>query len=176
MKNSDEQIDRMLSEHLSGKLDPVIGRCERRFQLSLKPTAQRAFWNRTVLTLGTIGISAVAAAIAMAITFGPSKPNPAIPKAGESAVASNVGVDGKVTNADAGSDEFNDDFAPVHVASQLLRRTTDEGTVFLDDGIPMRQIREREIQQSVFIDPRTGKLFEVRVPSETVKLLGMQKN
>jgi hypothetical protein len=168
MKQSDEQFDRMLSDHFGSRLDPMLGRSQTRFQLSRTPTATRVFWNRTVLTIGGLGISAVAGAIAMAITLSPNKPVQSIPEVVDVPVAT-------VTPPAPPASDFNDDFAPFHVASQLIRHTVDEGTVYFEDGTPMRRIREREIQQSVFIDPRTGRLLEVRVPSETVRLLGMQK-
>jgi hypothetical protein len=69
------------------------------------------------------------------------------------------------------------DDTPDPIERTVYYRTVDDGTVFLDDQTPARQLRRQEVEQVTWLDRRTGRTSVTEmVPKEDVMLVAYNKH
>jgi hypothetical protein len=65
---------------------------------------------------------------------------------------------------------------PEPIERTTYYRTLDDGTVYLDDDTPARQLRRQEVEQVTWLDKKTGKTsMTERIPNEDVMLVAYHK-
>lgn len=160
MDEQDRQLDRLLRRHLAARLDPRLGVADRLPRMTLEPQRTRrarGWW--------IAGGAALAAGVALLLALrsalpgaGVAPPNGASPAAGAEAAVQTVAS-----------------HAMVPVDRRITWDTVDEGTIYLESGVPMRSLRQVQLETARWLDPRTGSIVEVSVPQQQVVLVGMNR-
>ena len=156
---NDEQLDLLLRDHFSTELDGQLGRAP---VAILARSRRRSPW-RAAVNWGVGGGFALAAAIGALFLFAPLLK--IMSRGGDSdshQVAQRAGA--PVT--------------PISepVEHEIAWNTIDQGTVFVNDNVPMRSIRRQRVDSLKWIDPDTKAQMEVTVPHDEVVLVGLNAN
>ena len=166
----DDQKDRdetvltgMLHEHLSEKLDDQLGRSATFFAQQMMREPHSTQQTRTnhwriirpwAWTLAAGSLAAAAAVVAFVVMSQRIVPS-AHPK-----IAVNPIVDE----------------SPRPIERTVYYRTVDDGTVYLDDDTPARQMRRQQVEQVTWLDKKTGQTSRTEsIPKEDVMLVAYNK-
>lgn len=104
------------------------------------------------------GVAAAAAAAVLILMLWPANPaRPPAPAVGTHALAA------ASTSAPAGA-------APFRV-EETWSNVSYEGTVALDDQTPVRQFIQNRVERTRWVDPQTGKVFQITVPVKELILV-----
>jgi len=174
----DAAIDSLLHRHFGEELNGQLGRSatffaeqllrEQREQTNLvahqaQMTAARpstwAILRPWAWTVAAGSLTAAAAVVAVTVTshrFMPnSSPSPSRPH-------------GQIVQADD---------TPDPIDRTVFYRTVDDGTVFIDENTPARQLRRQQVEQVTWRDRRTGKTSVTEmVPKEDVMVVAYEKH
>jgi hypothetical protein len=151
---NDEQLDLLLREHLSAELDPQLGKAPAAFEA--KPRRRPTSWRSMLISLSIGGGFALAAAIGGLFIFAPllkvmNKPDPR---------------------------QIVMPVTPVSepVEHEVAWNTVDQGTVFVNDDVPMRSVLRQRVDSLKWVDPDTHATIEMKVPRDEVVLVGLNAN
>jgi hypothetical protein len=166
-------LDEALMKHFAKRLDPQLGNAVARFaahamkdsqiaQNSAEPPARaeprRGFW------IATFSTSAVAAALIVGFAM----------------FAHSINQNGnggtKHGNPVVSSSQPTPSATDVPMERTLFWRTLDEGTVFLDDDTPARQLRRQQVEEVTWKDPASGEQrTSYSIPQEEVMFVAYNK-
>jgi hypothetical protein len=62
------------------------------------------------------------------------------------------------------------------VEHEIQWNTVDQGTVFVNDNVPMRSIRRDRLDNLRWVDPSSNATMEMSVPHSETVLVGMNAN
>jgi hypothetical protein len=149
---NDEQLDLLLREHLSAELDPQLGRAPASFEARSRRRFSR--WRAASWSIGA-GL-ALAAAIAGLFLLAPLWK---VMKTTEPQISPTPPVA---------------QLEPVE--HEVAWNTIDQGTVFVNDNVPMRSIRRERLDRFKWTDPETKAQMQMSVPHDEVVLVGLNAN
>lgn len=146
----DHELDALLEQHFAGHLNGQLGRARRAFEEHHRRTASRARFVR--IAAGVAGL-AVAAVVALALVPRGTVPTPH-PHSGP--VASTA------------PDE------PTGALEQVVwSRTTDLGTVLLEDQRPARKIVREQVREVTWTDAAGTRHIQAMKPQRDVLLISL---
>jgi hypothetical protein len=154
------RLDEALRRHAARELDGQLGRAERHFLAF----ASREKASDRRATRWTVWGAAAAAAACGALVWvllaarqqGATRPPPERPGQASSATAE------------------TDDADLVELRRTVLWQTLDEGTLVVEDDVPLRKMRLQSLERVQWYDPDSRALIEATVPKEEVIFVGMQ--
>jgi hypothetical protein len=164
-----DALDDLLKQHLSNRLDPQLGKAAARFAgqamrdsnlaqtRAVSAEAHRRWW-QPILSVGAIAAAILVAysLISYRITHQPIVPN---------------GDHRQMVSATHPVEQ-----AEVPLERTAYWRTYDEGTVFVDDDTPARQLRMQLVEEVSWTDRKSGqRQTSVSVPKEEVMLVAYDK-
>ena len=163
---NDEALDERLHRHLSDRLNDQLGRSATFFAKQLL-REQRAAGQAKAGTWSALrpwawmtaaaSIAAAAAVVAIAVT------------------GQNFGRSRGPISRDTVKPIIDD--KPQPVERTLFDRTVDDGTVFLEDDMPARQLRRQRVEQVTWLDKKTGRTSMTEsVPQEDIMLVAYDKH
>jgi hypothetical protein len=154
MKLDDNNLDQLLSDHVSAKLSTQIGRTEDAFRRQLS----RPVENRLKLPMWIAASLAVAAAIVWTVSVW------------QQHTVTTPGVSRRPVEV------AKSDPAARNLQFTAYTRTVDDGLVYLDPQTPVHQLRTQEFQQVQWLEDDGKTQMKITVPKEQVLLVDYIKN
>ena len=157
MNLDDNNLDKLVKDHLDLELSSQLGRAEMAFRKNTcLPQPERASWHLPLWLAGSLGLAAAITVTVMA--FRPTQ----------------------------SSSERISSLRPTQVAATspvkreleytTFTRTLDDGLVYLDDQTPVHQLRRQEVQQVSWMDADGKTQTKLTVPREDVYFIEYTKN
>lgn len=174
----DSQFETLLREHFASKLDSQLGRSAERFmrEAGAAPSVPRMrlveappAHPRLRIFAWSIGLSgaAVAAGIAIVMVLAPMLTQPNGTQHAGSQVVSPI-------ESTSGEDVQPVNAGPQNVEHALSWKTIDQGTVYVDDEVPLRSVLRQADETVRWYDPQRKAHMEMTVPRDQVMLVGYQ--
>jgi hypothetical protein len=151
-----DPLEALLRGHLRVELEPKVGLAERRFLRELRQGRRRSGARLAIWALWATG-SAMAASVG--IVWGVMQHR----AGGPSPIASRPDKPATIASAQ-GMRELGE---------VVQFSTIDEGTRYVENEGPARQLRRQVLQTTQWYDPDSGAQIEITVPQEQVMLIGM---
>ena len=144
---NDDILDRLLREHFAAEVDPQLGRAP----AAIARSRRRLPWRAVILPL-------TAAAAALLILLIPAMTPRSTPRS--AGLAPTIAPAAETGPVD-------------HVVEW---RNIDQGTVFVNGGVPMRSIRRQRLDSYTWTDPASRETMEMTVPHDEIVLIGLPAN
>ena len=170
-EQQDQDLERLLREHLAAELDGQLGRSRRAFEQHLAHTrtaapsltASRPAAQKTWLLAAAVG-TAVAASLAALW---------AVPIVRTSHPVPVVGTAAPMTNSLPATQTAEPPSRWQQVEQVTRSISLDRGVVIIDDHTPARLIRRVATERTQWVDPQRGVSIEAIVPRENVSLISL---
>ena len=157
-RDEDRQLEDVLARHVACELDGQLGRAERQF-LAFASRENASDRRATWWTMWGAAAAAAACGALVWILLAARQQGTASPSPDRPAHASAV---------------ENDDAKLVELRRTVLWQTLDEGTLVVEDDVPLRKVRLQSLERVQWYDPGSQSLIEATVPKEEVIFVGLQ--
>jgi hypothetical protein len=182
----DDELDPLLRNYLSSRLDPQLGRAAERFASQLgSPPSPRTKTPRTgrLLAAAAASAAAIAGAVWCGFEVGRQPPQPREETQSNHGVTSADGSPDKPheseppqiasTSPEETEPAENSHAKPLLVGQQFQWRTIDEGIVYLDPYTPVRKLRRQRLERVEWYDAARGARVQMIMPREEVQFVSL---
>jgi hypothetical protein len=159
--NSDDELDQLVAEHLSKRLDPHVGKTRAAFEAMRAAERRDALRRRLFVGSMVSAGGLIAASIAIAWGVWSIRWKPIHPPIAKQDVPLAAAVALKT--------------GPQDLQRVVTWETLDDGMEVIDGKTPMRKLRREEIEEVQWFDPENKATIRMTIPREQVVLVEMKR-